>query len=214
MNTQLLTLVRQSYPEIAELKLQEEIASVGKIYQYDAGELIMDYGSYVKMIPLILEGSIKVYREDTDGNELFLYYLQAGNTCTMTFSCCMQNKKSEIRTIAEENTTLIGVPPKYLDIWISKYPSWKNFILRSYDERLYELIQTIDSIAFKKMDERLLEYLQTKASTTQSPNIFATHQEIAYDLNASREAISRLLKQLEKNGRLRLGRNKIELLAL
>jgi len=178
---------------------------------FKEGDLIMDYGSYIKLVPIILEGSIKVSREDEDGNELFLYYLRPGETCSMSFTCCMMNKKSEIRTIAEEDTTIIGVPNRYMDEWMGRYQSWKNFVMTSYDNRMLELVRTIDSIAFKKMDERLVEYLQKKAEATGSKTLNATHQEIAYDMNASREAVSRLLKQLEKAGRLKLGRNRIEL---
>lgn len=211
MDHYILQLLQKKYPQVAEKKLQEEIASVGKLLHYLDGEIIMDYGSYVKMVPLILEGSIKVSREDEDGNEIFLYYLSPGETCSMSFTCCMMNKKSEIRTIAEEDTMVIGIPIRYMDMWMNVYPSWKNFILRSYDDRMNQLIKTIDSIAFQKMDQRLISYLEKKAKATESNVINATHQQIAYDLNASREAISRLLKQLEKDGEVKLGRNKIEL---
>ena len=122
------------------------------------------------------------------------------------------NKKSEIRTVAEEDTTIIGIPIRYMDEWMSQYQSWKNFIMRSYDNRMVELVKTIDSIAFKKMDERLLDYLEAKSEAINSRVINTTHQEIAYDLNASREAISRLLKQMEKEKLVTLGRNKIELI--
>lgn len=172
----------------------------------------MDIGSYVKIIPLIIEGTIKVSREDEDGNELFLYYLRPGETCSMSFTCCMMNKKSEIRTVAEEDTQVIGIPIRYMDEWMSRYQSWKNFVMMTYDYRMLELVKTIDSIAFKKMDERLLEYLEDKAHATGDRTINTTHQQIAYDLNASREAISRLLKQMEKEGMVELGRNRIELL--
>ncbi|MCB9081783.1 MAG: Crp/Fnr family transcriptional regulator [Lewinellaceae bacterium] len=211
VDAQLLDLIHKKYPAIAEKGLQEEIASVGKLVQYKAGEVIMDIGSYVKMVPLVIEGSIKVVREDEEGNELFLYYLQSGETCSMSFTCCMMNKRSEIRTVAEENTTIIGIPMRYMDEWMSKYQSWKNFVMQTYDFRMLELVKTIDSIAFKKMDERLLEYLKKKVQATGSKTISATHQEIAYDLNASREAVSRLLKQLEKSGQVKLGRNRIDL---
>jgi CRP/FNR family transcriptional regulator, anaerobic regulatory protein len=211
INQEILGLIRKHYPQIAERALQEEIAKVGKVVHFKEGDLIMDYGSYIKLVPIILEGSIKVSREDEDGNELFLYYLRPGETCSMSFTCCMMNKKSEIRTIAEEDTTIIGVPNRYMDEWMGRYQSWKNFVMTSYDNRMLELVRTIDSIAFKKMDERLVEYLQKKAEATGSKTVNATHQEIAYDLNASREAVSRLLKQLEKAGRLKLGRNRIEL---
>jgi len=211
LDEHILDLVRKHFPNIAEKALQEEIATVGKLTEFSAGTTIMDVGQYVKLVPLVIEGAIKVSREDEDGHELFLYYLQGGQTCSMSFTCCMMNKKSEIRTIAEENTRMIGIPIRYVDEWMTKYQSWKNFVMQTYDYRMMELVRTIDSIAFHHMDERLLEYLSKKAKATNSKVISTTHQEIAYDLNASREAVSRLLKQLENDGRVKLGRNKIEL---
>lgn len=208
---QIREYLRKYYSNIAELGLQEEIAHIGKVMEFKAGEIIMDFGAYVKLIPLVVEGSIKVSREGDDGGELFLYYLQPGESCTMSFTCCMMNKRSEIRTEAEEDTVVIAIPIRYMDDWMSRYQSWKNFVMMSYDHRMKELIRTIDEIAFKKMDERLLTYLQKKAQVTGSKTLNATHQEIAYDLNASREAVSRLLKQLEHDGFVKLGRNKITL---
>ncbi len=212
MDQNILNLIRQYFPQIAEPQLQREIAATGKLYSFRGGEVIMDYGSYVRIVPMVIEGSIKVTRESEEGNEIFLYYLNPGETCAMSFTCCMMNKKSDIRTTAEEDVTLIGIPIKHVDEWMSKYQSWKNFVMRAYDDRMKELMQTIDNIAFKKMDERLLKYLYDKSQTIQSKIIQTTHQEIAFDLNASREAVSRLLKQLEKQHRVRLGRNQIELL--
>ncbi len=212
MDQKILQLVQNRYPQIAEKALQEEIASVGKIMHFHAGQVIMDAGNYVKILPLVIEGVIKVVREDEEGNELFLYYLQPGETCSMSFTCCLMHKKSETRTTAEEETTLIAIPVRFVDEWMTRYQSWKNFIMKTYDYRMMELIRTIDNIAFKRMDERLMSLLEKKAEATDSRIIQATHQEIAYDLNASREAISRLLKQLENDGVVRLGRNKIELL--
>lgn len=212
MNERILQLVRKNFPNIAEKQLQEEIATVGKLMSFKEGELIQDVGSYIKLVPLVIEGSIKVSREDEEGNELFLYYINGGDTCSMSFTCCMMNKKSEIRTFAEEDSTVIGVPIKYMDEWMTRYQSWKNLILQTYDFRMLELIKAIESIAFKKMDVRLLEYLQLKSKTLGTKVISSTHQQIAYDLNASREAISRLLKQMEKEGLVTLGRNKITVL--
>lgn len=208
---QVRNLLLKNYSEIAERGLQEEIVQVGRLMSFRAGEVIMDFGSYVRMIPLVVKGSIKVVREDDEGREIFLYYLQPGEACSMSFTCCMMNKKSEIRTVAEDDTEIIAIPIRYMDEWMSKYQSWKNFVMRTYDTRMNELIRTIDDIAFRKMDERLLLYLEKKAEALGGKTINATHQEIAYDLNASREAISRLLKQLEKDGMVKLGRNKIEL---
>jgi len=211
INPTISTLLRHHYPFLAELELQTEIARVGQLLHFSAGEIIMDVDHYIKLVPMVIEGSIKVVREDEDGKELFLYYLNSGDTCSMSFTCCMMDKKSQIRTVAEEPTTLIGIPIRFVDQWMTKYQSWKNFVMKSYDDRMLELVRTIDNIAFKKMDERLLDYLHKKASAIQSNVIQATHQDIAYDLHASREAISRLLKQLERSGAVQLGRNKIEL---
>lgn len=212
-NPQIFQLLHKHYPDISELKLQEEIAAVGQIFHFKAGERIMDFGSYIKLVPLVISGSIKVVREDQErDNELFLYFLGAGDTCSMSFSCCMKNKVSDIRTTAEDDTTLIGIPVKYVDQWMMKYQTWKSFVMNSYDLRMQELVQTIDNIVFHKLDDRLFDYLKKKSVANSSNIIHTTHQDIANDLNASREGISRILKQFEKMNRISLGRNKIELL--
>ena len=213
VNPEILKLLHKYFPEINEKALIEEIATYGKLMQFNSGQVIMNYGSYIKLVPLVVKGSIKVVREDaTEDRELLLYYLNAGETCSMSFSCCLMNKKSDIRTTAEDDAMIIAIPVKYADGWMTKYKSWKNFVMRSYDSRLQEMIKTIDSIAFKKMDDRLYEYLLQKSKVHNSKILQTTHQEIADELNASREAVSRLLKQLEKRDAIKLGRNKIELL--
>ncbi len=213
IDPQLLELVKKHFSSINEKALQEEIAKVGRLMHFKRGERIMDFGAYIKMVPLVISGSIKVVREHDEGDhEIFLYFLNGGETCSMSFSCCMMNKRSDIRTTAEDDTSLIGIPIKYVDEWMMKFPTWKNFVMRSYDQRMQELVRTIDHIVFHNMDERLLQYLQKKSVATTSNTIQTTHQDIAHDLNASREAVSRLLKKLENMGKIKLGRNKIELL--
>ena len=213
INAQILQLVQQHFPEFREKELQEEIATVGVLKKFPAKERILDFGAYIKLVPLVVDGSVKVVREDEEKDqELFLYNITPGETCSMSFTCCMMNKRSDIRTTAEKETLLIGIPIKYVDQWMMKYQSWKNFVMRSYDRRMQELIQTIDLISFHNMDERLLLYLQKKSSKSESGIIETTHQQIASDLNASREAVSRLLKKLEGTGKIQLGRNKIKLL--
>ena len=211
-NADIPALLRRYFSQLGEPELQRAIAEVGEVLYFKGGEQIMEYGSYVRRVPLLVEGSIKVMREEEDGRELFLYFLEAGQSCSMSFSCCMRQKKSSIRTVAEDDTVLIALPVRYVDAWMSRFATWKNFVLRTYDQRFDELLRSLDSIAFKQMDRRLWEYLEKKAEAHQSRLILATHQSIANDLNASREAISRLLKQLEKLNRVRLGRNQIELL--
>lgn len=209
----MIDLVKENFPSFYEVELQEEIAAVGQIVEVDAGEVLMDIGNYIKTMPLLISGSIKILREDEEGNELLMYYLNAGGTCAVSLTCCMRQEKSSIRAICEEDVQFISIPVKYMDIWMKKYDSWKNFVLETYRQRFDELLETIDSIAFLKMDERLLKYLNDKMEVTKSKVLNVTHQEIAYDLNSSREVISRLLKQLEKLGRIKLGRNKVEIVS-
>lgn len=195
-----------------EPELQKEIELVGKIFNAKVGDVIIEIGQYVKFIPILLKGSIKIIRENEDGSDLFMYYINKGDTCSMSLTCCMQNRISGIRAEVEEDVKYIAIPVKHIESWIQKYPSWRTFIFRSYQIRFDEMLMTIDSLAFKKMDERLLEYITTKSENTDSKKLNITHQQIATDLNASREAVSRLLKKMEIDKVVKLGRNKLEIL--
>ena len=214
MNDIILDIIITQFPALYEKELQEAIATEGSLKEVPEGELIMDIGDYIKSMPLLVKGSIKVLREDEEANELLMYYLKSGETCAMSLTCCMQSKQSEIRAIAEEDCTLISIPVKFMDIWMKDFTSWRNFVMQTHQDRFEELLQTIDSIAFMNMDERLLKYLKEKTESAGSSTITKTHQDIAYELNSSREVISRLLKQLEKRGAVRLHRNKVEVLSL
>lgn len=204
--------ISTNYGYIFEPELIDEIALHGKLLEVMAGEIFMDLGQQITHMPLLISGSVKIMREDDSGHELLLYFLERGDTCTMSLSCCIGNKVSEIRAIAEEDTQLIMIPVGQMDLWLQKYRTWRNFILDSYQERLNELMETVDSIAFMKMDERLEKYLNDRVKLHGSTTVTATHQQIATDLNTSRVVVSRLLKQLEKQGDIKLGRNKIEVL--
>ena len=205
--------LERRYGEVFSRPLLDAIVKEGQLFHFKRGETLISFGSYIKMMPLLLEGSIKISRQDDSGNELLLYYLGTGDACSMSFSCCTASKKSEFQAIAEEDALIIGLPPKIMEQWMGQFSTWRKFVLNAYDQRMTEIIQTIDSIAFKKMDERLWEYLIAKSNTIQRTTINATHQTIANDLNASREAISRLLKKLEHQGKIKLGRNEIEMLS-
>ena len=175
---------------------------------------MLEIGDTMSVMPLLLDGAIKILREDEKGDELLLYFIEQGDTCAMTFSCCIGNKKSEIRAIAETDTNLILIPIQYLDSWMTNYRSWQKFVLESYHTRVVELLETVDTLAFMRMDERLLKHLQDKAKVIHNDFIQTTHQDIAYDLHTSRVVISRLLKKLEQEGKIRLQRNQIQLIAL
>ena len=201
-----------SLKTIFEPALLKEMQQFGIIQHFNEGDLIMDYGKYIRMMPVILNGTIKVYRLDEEGNEILLYYLSSGESCSMAYGCCIEAKKSEVKAIAEDDVELIAIPHIKLDEWLCKYPSWKNYIMRGFNERFIELLKSIESIAFHKLDDRLVAYLKEKKRLSGSSVIKATHHLIADELATSRVVISRLLKQLENSKKIILYRNEIKLL--
>jgi CRP/FNR family transcriptional regulator len=214
MEQELRDKIADRFDYLFSVELLEELAHVGQTRRVKEGKLIMEPGQTIEYMPFLLEGSIKVMREEKDGQELLLYYLEAGDTCAMTLSCCMGAKRSKIKAVAEEDTLLLMVPVRYLEGWVCKYPEWKAYIFDSVRVRLDEFIETIDSLAFMRMDERLLKYLRDRVRVTGKTTLETTHHEIAVDLNSSRVVISRLMKQLENQNIVRQHRNLIELLSL
>lgn len=204
-------LFKNIFGNILEPELIEEIITKGQKKEVKKNDLLIDYNKYIKSIPLVMEGSIKVIREDYEGNEIFLYHLIGGDTCAMSLTCCMQDKQSQIKAIAETDAIVYNIHVRYMDEWF-KYSSWKKFILQSYSTRFEETLRAIDTLAFKKLDERLMDYLLDIKQTTGDFNIYKTHQEIARDLNTSRVVVSRLLKMLETEDKIEMHRNRIEVL--
>lgn len=205
-------LVSEAYSSIFEPQLIEEVVSVASIIDFDEGDRLIEIGQYIKQMPLLIHGAIKILREDKEEGELLLYFLEKGDTCAMTLICCLGDTKSEIRAIAETGGTLAMIPVAKMEEWLGRYKSWRNFVFSSYNKRLSEMLTAIDNLAFMKMDERLKNYLREKAKVNKSSIIVNTHQEIAYELNSSRVVISRLLKALENEGMIKLNRNTIDLL--
>ncbi|MBF8148338.1 Crp/Fnr family transcriptional regulator [Winogradskyella sp. F6397] len=187
----------------------DNIANVALLKSFKKADIIIDIGQDLKFIPLLIKGNIKVLREDNDGDELLLYVLESGDTCAMSLTCCMVKSVSKIRAIADEDATVIMIPIENMKLWFNSNESWRNFILQSYQIRFDEMLETIDTLAFMKMDERLFKYLTDQVKLSASTSLEITHQEIAEDLNTSRVVISRLLKQLERENKIELGRNKI-----
>lgn len=207
-------LLEQHYGYLFEDALLAEIEASSTYKRVPQGQTIMDIGAPITHMPLLLNGAIKILREDDEGDELLLYFLEKGDTCAMTFSCGMGKTKSEIRAVTESDTELLMVPAEKMEVWMAKYPSWQQFIVDSYHTRMMELLETVDTLAFLRMDERLLKHLQDKAKVTHDDSIYTTHQDIAYDLHTSRVVISRLLKKLEKEGKIEMHRNHIKVLDL
>lgn len=204
--------LEEYYSVVFEKELLDEIAQAGTYKKVKENELLLDIGDKFHQIPLILTGAIKISRETKNGDEIVLYFLERGDTCTITFGSGLNSSKSKVRGVAEKDSELIFIPVEKLEDWMVKYKSWRNFVIDSYDIRLSEMLEAIDTLAFLKMDQRLFKYLTDKVQIMRSTSLHTTHQEIAVDLNTSRVVVSRLLKQLENEGKIKLYRNKIEVL--
>jgi CRP/FNR family transcriptional regulator len=167
----------------------------------------MDYGSVIHFIPLLFEGRLKIFKEDENGNELFLYYILPGQGCAISFACF--DKMSTVRAQAVEASKVLAIPMNFMEEWMQKYPAWNKFVLRIYNQRFDELLEILDEIAFHKLDERLLDYLEKQSLGMDTKQLNLTHAQVATELNTSREVISRLLKKLEQNGKISMSRNMI-----
>lgn len=205
-------LLQQTYGHLFDENLIDDIVASSTLRDFKEGDVLIDFGDFIKKMPLLTSGAIKILREDFDEGELLLYFLEKGDTCAMTMACCLGETKSEIRAVAETKGQVIMIPVEKMEEWMGKYKSWRNYVFNSYNNRLKEMLTAIDNLAFMNMNERLLNYLFEKAKVNKSREVLNTHQEIAYDLHTSRVVISRLLKALERAGRIKLHRATIEIL--
>ncbi|WP_111308348.1 Crp/Fnr family transcriptional regulator [Confluentibacter sediminis] len=205
-------LVYQKFQHVLDETLIKEILKIGEFKKFKKDDIVIDVNQSLKYIPLLLSGSIKILRGDDEGYDLLIYFLEAGETCTMSLTCCMGTTKSKIRAVAEKESYLVMIPVEYMQKWFHSNESWRNFILESYQSRFNEMLETIDTLAFMKMDERLFKYLKDKTLLHNSNTLDTKHQDIAEDLHTSRVVISRLLKQLENEHKIKISRNKIEVL--
>lgn len=189
--------------------LLEHLATIGNVVEIEEGELMMRTGQYFKQSLLLLDGRVKVYREGIDGSEFFLYYLEPGNACALSMVCAARNEPSEVKAVAVTPVRALAIPLQYMDGLMRDHRNWYYFVLETYRNRFEELLQVIDQIAFHSMDEKLEFYLRRQFSTLNTRTLTITHQQIADDLNSSREVISRLLKKLESRNRIAISRNEI-----
>ena len=191
-------LLKRTFPFL-EKELLKELSEFSSVIELRPGQSMMGEGDYIKSFPLIISGCLRVTRLSDEGNELLLYYLNQGEICAMSLTCCMGIQKSNIRMVAEEPSLVLTVPVDKPEKWMSDYRTWKEFMMYSYRKRFEELLDTIDSIAFMKLDERLIRFFEDRFRSTGKSYFNGTHQDIASLLNSSREVISRLLRNLEKN---------------
>lgn len=200
----------ERFEHLFEPELIAEIGALGRLSFIPQETTIMEIGQTITHMPLVIEGAIKIMAVDEQGDELLLYHLELGDTCAMTLNCCSKKAKSTITAIAETDTRLIMVPVEQMEIWMVKYTSWRNFVLDSYQQRLNEMLEAVDALAFHDMRGRLEKYLRDKAMVLRESELRLTHAEVARDLHSSRVVVTRLLKKLEQDGLIRQRRNIIE----
>ena len=193
-----------------EKDLISEMADVATLHKLAEDESILGEGDYIKSFPMVINGCLRVVRLSEEGNELLLYYLNQGEICAMALTCCMGLQKSNIRMIAEEDSSVLSIPVDKPEKWMSEYRTWKEFMMYSYRKRFDELLETIDSIAFSKLDDRLIRFFEERYKSTGKTVFPGTHQDIAMQLNTSREVISRLLRNLEKNNLVITDRSSVD----
>jgi CRP/FNR family transcriptional regulator len=194
-------------------ELLQEMQVYGNYIEMDTDGYLMKPGGFIRFIPIILEGSLRIMRQDPDGKEVLLYYIGTMDSCAMSLTCCQQGNLSEIIAQVEEPVKLISLPAEKVEEWLCKYPTWRNFVFNTYQKRFEDMLETIDCITFNKLDQRLMSLIKKKIELTGGKRIlYTTHKELAHELATSREVVSRLLKQLEKIDKVKLSRNKIELL--
>jgi CRP/FNR family transcriptional regulator len=201
--------IEKLFPDF-ELALKEKLVEIAELKSFAEGEMMMETGQYFKSTMLIVEGKVKLYREGDEGGEFFMYFLEAGNACALSLICATKQETSQIKAKAVEETIALTIPIGMMDVLMKDYKTWYYFVLETYRNRFEELLTVLDGIAFKALDERLLFYLKNQYKKSGNRELQITHQEIANDLNSSREVVSRLLKKLEQKGEVVLHRNGIE----
>ena len=192
-------------------ELREKLTEMGFAKAFNEGEFILNENEYIKAIPIVTKGSIKVLRTDEDGKEILLYYIKPGESCIMSFLGGIHQDTSKVKAIAEEDTEILFIPIDKVSLLIKDFPEWLDFIFRLYHKRFEELLEVVNAVAFKKMDERLLNLLQKKTGLTNNQTLSVTHEQLANELGTARVVVSRLLKHMEDQGLVKLGRNKITL---
>ena len=191
--------------------IREKLADIGFAKTFSEGEVILNENAYIKAIPIVTTGSIRVMRTDEDGREILLYYIKVGESCIMSFLGGLHQDTSKVKAIAEEETEILFIPIDKVSLLIKEFPEWLDYIFRLYHKRFEELLEVVNAVAFKKMDERLLNFIKKKCEITKSQTLYVTHEQLANELGTARVVVSRLLKQMEEEGLVKLGRNKISL---
>ena len=196
-----------------EPELLAELEEHSQLRTVESGTVLMEPGQPMLYVPVVLSGSVKIMRPDDEAGELLLYYLNPTDSCALSMSSLLSGDVSPILAVVEEKAQILMIPVEQAEDWMGRYATWRKFVFQTYQKRFDALLQTLDSVAFRQLDERLLAYLNQKATLANGRHLYITHETVARDLNTSREVISRLLKQLERRGEVRLSRHKISLVS-
>lgn len=211
--TELHSHMRQLFHDL-EPFLLAELEKESTVWRFSEGEQLMHPGHYLRNMFFITKGLVKVYREDNDGAEFFMYYIKPGQACALSIACTERNEISTVRAVAVEETDAVMVSHIHMEDWLMRYKSWGRFVIDTFRYRLEEVLLAFDNVAFRGLDERIEFYLKRQCRETQSKILTISHQAIANDLNTSREVVSRLLKKLEQHGKIVMHRHAIEVLEL
>lgn len=193
--------------------MKSKLMEFGFTKSFEEGEVILNENAYIKAIPIVLSGSIKVHKTEEDGREILLYYIRTGESCIMSFLGGIHQDTSKVKAIAEEKCEILFVPIDKVSLMIREFPEWLDYIFKLYHKRFEELLELVNAVTFKKADERLLKLLKDKSENLGEKELHITHEDLALELGTVRVVVSRLLKQLEHEGEIKLGRNKIEILS-
>ena len=201
--------------QITEFKTSPELVEKLQQYSikktYEAGDIILNENAHIRSIPIVTKGTLKVIRTEEDGREILLYYIKTGESCIMSFLGGLHNETSKVKAEVEDDAEILFLPLEKVSLFIKEYPQWLDYIFRLYHKRFEELLEVVNAIAFKKVDERMLDLLNKKVELTGNKTLNITHEQLANELGTARVVVSRLLKQLEEIGKVKLGRNKIVL---
>ena len=203
-----ITSLKKLFPDWEE-GLYEAILKEAELKQAKAGDVLLKMGQNIKSAMLVVEGTIKLYQEDEDGGEYFMYHLNPGEACAVTLVCNYHHEQSHVLAKAVTDIQYLAIPIEFMEKWLNEYKSWHYFVIKTYRSRYEELLKTIHEVAFKNMDERLEFYIKKQVAQF-GVTVKLTHQEIANDLNTSREVISRLLKKMEHNNWIKMNRNSFD----
>lgn len=204
----------KAFPGFSESTLLDTYIQKSQVQEIPEGTQLLDIGSSIRVVPFVMDGAVKVLRGDDQGHALYLYHIQPGESCAMTLTSTLSRDQSQVRAVTLENTRLLAVPVAVIHNWYENDPVFRDFVLSTFQQRFQELLITLDQVTFQHIDNRLIQLLSDRADALERKILHITHQELADELNSSREVISRLLKQMEKKGMVELGRNRIKILEL